>query len=66
MYMLISFQCKECGCIHTVIIRDNHSLVFSTNSGLHSEKQCLDKSGYFKCIECNVVDFTRKFEKVYN
>ena len=66
MYRLITFQCKECGMVHTVMIRDNYDLVFSTECGLHSEKQCLDKSGYFKCIICKTIDNTMKFELVYN
>jgi len=66
MYTLMTFQCYECGMIHTVMIRDNHDLAFSTEVGLHSEKQCLTKSGYFKCIECKTISNTIKFEKVYN
>ena len=64
-YHLITFRCKECGEKIKILIRDNHDLVFSILDKLHSEKQCLTEHGNFKCIICNNIDNTRKFEKVY-
>ena len=66
MYRLITFQCRECGVVVRVLVKDNTNLTFSIIGKLHSERECTNKSGYFHCIECNTDDLTKRFEKVYN
>ena len=67
MHTILTFQCRECGVVVKVLIRsDKKYLTFSIIGKLHNEKECLTKSRFFHCIECNTDDNTIRFEKVYN
>ncbi len=68
---LITFQCRECGIVVKVLIREsfprsNSRCTFYFVGKLHSEMECLTKNGYFQCIHCKTIDNTKRFEKVYS
>lgn len=65
-FSMITFQCRECGVVIKVLIRNNSKLTFSFVGKLHSESQCLTENGYFKCVMCKNIDNTKRFEKVWN
>lgn len=68
MYTIITFQCKYCGIVVKVLIKDNKKLIFSILGNNYSEKEGLTQNpyGYFKCLGCGKLDNTKRFEKVYN
>ena len=66
MYSKISFHCRMCGIRVKVLIRDNNQLRFRINKDNYNEKDSLTIEGYFLCCNCDKIDKTIKFEKVYN
>jgi len=61
---LITFCCYDCGCIVKGYMNTNGSITFEIIGKLHSGKDVLTESGYFKCPLCHTKTNIR-FEYVY-